>query len=59
MRKVETVELKRAARRDGGDRYESPDDAHFIPSKFVIYIPQYISRPEGRPLDRVKITFED
>lgn len=52
MKKIETVELKRAARKVGGDRYESPG------SEFVIYIPQYISRPEGKPLDRVKITFE-
>lgn len=53
MKKVETVELKREARKAGGDRYESPDGS------FVIYIPQYISRPEAKPLDRIKITFED
>ena len=46
------VELKRAARKSGGDRYESADG-------FVIYIPQDISRPSAAgPLDSIKITFE-
>ena len=53
MKTIETVELKRIAKKNGGDRYESPN------KEFVIYIPQYISRPEGTPLDRIKITFED
>lgn len=54
MEKIETVELKRAAKNSEGDRYESPNQ------EFVIYIPQYISRPDGKtPLDRIKITFND
>ena len=51
MKCIENVELKRIAKKSGGDRYEA--------GEFVIYIPQYISRPEGVPLDRIKITFED
>jgi len=54
MKVIETVELKRPARKSGGDRYESPS------GDFVIYIPQRISRPDGKELlQRIKITFED
>lgn len=53
MREQMTVELKRPARKSGGDRYESKGG-------FVIYIPQDISRPEkDTPLQTIKITFED
>lgn len=46
------VNLVRAAKKAGGDRYESKDG-------FVIYIPQDISRPTGGiPLDSIKVTFE-
>jgi len=48
MKVEEIVDLKRPARKSGGDRYESPN------GEFVIYIPQYISRPEGVPLDPIK-----
>ena len=53
MKKIETVDLKRAARKAGGDRYESAG------GEFIIYIPQYISRPDGEALGTIKITFED
>ena len=53
MKLIETVELKRPARKEGGDRYESAN------GEFIIYIPQYISRPEDAPLQTIKITFED
>ena len=53
MKVQEVVDLKRPAKKSGGDRYESPNQ------EFVIYIPQYISRPEGKPLASIKITFED
>jgi len=53
MKVTETLELKRPARKAGGDRYEDST------GDFVIYVPQRISRPEGEPLKRIKITFED
>ena len=49
-----TVYLKRKAKKSGGDRYESEQG-------FVIYIPQYLSRPNGTenaPLGAIKVTFE-
>ncbi len=49
--KVQQVTLKKPARKEGGDRYESSDG-------FVIYIPQSISRPKGVPLNKFQITFE-
>lgn len=50
--RVITVYLKRKARKSGGDRYEAKDG-------FVIYIPQYLSRPNGQePLTAIKVTFE-
>jgi hypothetical protein len=51
MKKEITVNLKKPARKSGGDRYESD-------SGFVIYIPQDISRPAGTPLQTIKVTFE-
>ena len=53
MKVTETLELKRPARKAGGDRYEDST------GDLVIYIPQRISRPKGVPLKRIKITFED
>jgi len=53
MKVIETVELKRPAQKSGGDRYESPS------GDFIVYVPQRISRPDGKPLQRIKITFED
>lgn len=52
MKVQEVFDLKRTAKRAGGDRYESEDGT------FIIYIPQRISRPEGEPLQTLKITFE-
>ena len=46
-----TLYLKRAARKTGGDRYESKNG-------FTIYIPQTISRPEGVIKDVIEVTFE-
>ena len=51
MKKTIEVGLVREARKAGGDRYESADG-------FVIYIPQDISRPEGKILPAITITFE-
>ncbi len=45
------VYLKRAARKSGGDRYESKDG-------FVIYIPQDISRPRGKAEKMIEVSFE-
>ena len=53
MKVQEVVDLKRPAKKSGGDRYESGN------GDFVIYIPQRISRPGGVALGTVKITFED
>lgn len=52
MRTVETLELKRPARKAGGDRYETES------GDLVIYIPQDISRPAGTPVLTIKVTFE-
>lgn len=54
------VELTRRARKYGGDKYESPPSVK-QPKAFVIYIPWYISRPNGfdqPPVDKIKVTFE-
>lgn len=53
MKITELFELKRVAKKAGGDRYETPDGS------FVIYVPQHISRPDGGVLEKLKITFED
>ena len=51
MKKTMVVELKRPAKKKGGDRYEVAD--------FVIYIPQDISRQaNGAPYPHISITFE-
>ena len=47
---TKVMELTRPARKAGGDRYESED--------MVIYIPQEISRANGKPLEKIKVTFE-
>ena len=52
MKEMIIVELKRPAKKSGGDRYESTDG-------FVIYIPQKISRPGGVALGAIKVTFEE
>jgi hypothetical protein len=44
------VYLKKAARKSGGDRYESLDG-------FVIYIPQDISRKGGVPAQTITVQF--
>lgn len=49
MNKV-IVKLVKAARKSGGDRYESEDG-------FVIYIPQEISRSNGKPAPTVEVVF--
>ena len=49
---VETLELIRPARKAGGDRYENEE------GYMTIYIPQEISRPEGEPIKKFKVTFE-
>ena len=43
--------LKRVARSRGGDRYEAFIEGEDRP--MVIYVPQYISRPEGQPLKKL------
>jgi len=52
MQTTKVVELKRPAKKLGGDRYETDN------GDFLIYIPQNISRPDGTPVDKIKITFE-
>ena len=52
MKAEKIVTLERPARKAGGDRYKASDD-------FQIYIPQDISRPNGMPLQTIKVTFED
>ncbi len=53
MKVEKQLVLTRAARKAGGDRYETPD------GELTIYIPQNISRVIGIPLPQIKITFED
>ena len=49
------VHLARPARKAGGDRYETLDRKE----KFVVYVPQDISRPNGqKALDAIKVSFE-
>jgi hypothetical protein len=50
MKKEFVLELKRPARKSGGDRYECAD--------LTIYVPQDISRPDGTPLKHITVTFE-
>ena len=52
--KIELVNLIQPARKSGGDKYEGND------GRFVLYVPQYISRPAGQPqpVEKLKITFE-
>lgn len=45
--------LDQKAKKGGGDKYKSPDD-----EKFVIYLPQYITRPEGEPLSEIVLTIK-
>lgn len=46
------VTLERPARKQGGDRYENKEQ------DYVIYIPQWISRADDKPAEKIKITFE-
>ena len=51
-----TFGMTRPARKKGGDRYEATlQDGEVM----VIYVPQIISRPEGRLLQVIKVTFEE
>ena len=52
MKRSITVTIQRPAKKKGGDRYHDED------TEFTIYIPQYISRPEGVPLRKIKVIFE-
>ena len=55
MKVQQLLILTRPARKSGGDRYE----AQLGGDTMVIYVPQVISRPEGQPLEKIKVTFED
>ena len=48
---TEVVGLEKAAKNVGSDKYKSRDKG------FVLYIPQYISRPSGIPLEAITVTF--
>jgi hypothetical protein len=51
MKKEFVLELKRPARKSGGDRYECAD--------LTIYVPQDISRPNGRvPVKNITVIFK-
>lgn len=52
MKEEKIVKLEKAARKSGGDRYLADDG-------FQIYIPQDISRPNGDPLQKIKVTFTE
>jgi len=49
--------LEKPARKSGGDRYEhgEKDDKDFI----TLYLPQSISREEGEPTKKLKVTIEE
>ena len=49
------VELKRPAKSQGGDRYET-NDVEGEPKPWVVYIPQAISRNSGTPADHLTLT---
>jgi len=50
------LKLVRPARKAGGDRYEATIEGG---EQLVIYFPQCISRVEGIPLEKLKVTVED
>jgi len=53
MAAIIQVNLVKAAKKSGGDKYESID------GKFTPYIPQDISRPDkGAPISSFTITFQ-
>lgn len=56
MSKVYEFKLTRPARSQGGDRYEygRKGDKDFM----VFYFPQEISRPNGTPLDALKVNIQ-
>ena len=53
MKVEKEFKLVQAARKKGGDKYETAEG-------WSIYVEQSVSRPSGRsePLDKLKITFE-
>jgi len=53
MKETIPVNLTKPAKRFGGDKYENSS------LNFAIYIPQYISRPAGKPLTSFLVTFEN
>ena len=56
MRKL-TFDLTRIAKKFGGDRYEHDLEGNKN-DKFVVYIPQSISRKAGVVAEKMNITFE-
>jgi hypothetical protein len=52
MSEVIKMELAKAAKKSGGDKYMSDDE------QLTIYFPQSISRPDGEPVDQITITVE-
>jgi hypothetical protein len=54
MKTVITFKLERPARKSGGDRYESQG----VIADYQIYVPQQISRPNGKPVNLITLTFE-
>ena len=51
MKTTLTFTLTRPARKSGGDRYETGMSGE----RFVIYIPQEISRSDGNPVEEITI----
>lgn len=45
--------LERPAKKNGGDRYLAQGKIE----DFTIYVPQQISRPAGKPLEFLTVTF--
>ena len=51
---IEELYLTRIARKSGGDRYECTVDGEMV----IVYWPQSISRPEGKPWEKLRVTIE-
>ena len=56
MAKTEFVfQLERPAKKTGGDRYKATGKI----DDFTVYVPQQISRPFGKPVAQLTVTFDD
>jgi len=57
MEQVFIFKLARPAKKSGGDRYEY-EWGPGSDKPFVIYIPQFISRKDGKPCNEVEVVFK-